>query len=466
MMDGRSFELKDELRQHQLRKIIFLVASLVVLIFFLLWGISVGSSVLSMRDVINTLLGKGDKVSEQIVYFIRMPRVLAAVATGAALSLSGAVIQTVIRNPLGSPFTLGLSAASAFGAAFAIVTLGALGGGVAPQFGELSQMPWVVTLSAFLFGLFCALLITGFARWRGATPEILVMAGIILTSLFQSGTSLLQYLSTDVELASVISWMFGDLAKATWNKVVIQVLVIFPSTVFFVFNAFNFNALNAGDEVARSLGVNVDRLRLLAVVVASLCAAVATAFFGIIAFVGLVVPHVTRWLVGYNDRIVLISSVILGGIFLLLADIISRSIIAPVVIPVGIVTSFVGAPFFLFLLAALIILSKEYKEVIWPSLLGIILLIIGIAGTLECFSPKAKKGGWLGFLSVWPLEKIFGFLVTQIIFWAAILAGIVIFWKLLSQALKEAGVIVEIEEKEEEEKESFIKKFFEDKEPD
>ncbi len=350
MMDGRSFELKDELRQHQLRKIIFLVASLVVLIFLLLWGISVGSSVLSMRDVINTLLGKGDKVSEQIVYFIRMPRVLAAVATGAALSLSGAVIQTVIRNPLGSPFTLGLSAASAFGAAFAIVTLGALGGGVAPQFGELSQMPWVVTLSAFLFGLFCALLITGFARWRGATPEILVMAGIILTSLFQSGTSLLQYLSTDVELASVISWMFGDLAKATWNKVVIQVLVIFPSTVFFVFNAFNFNALNAGDEVARSLGVNVDRLRLLAVVVASLCAAVATAFFGIIAFVGLVVPHVTRWLVGYNDRIVLISSVILGGIFLLLADIISRSIIAPVVIPVGIVTSFVGAPFFLFLL--------------------------------------------------------------------------------------------------------------------
>jgi iron complex transport system permease protein len=314
------------------------------------WGISVGSSDLSVVDVVKTLTGKGNNVSDQVVFYIRMPRVFAAVATGAALSVAGAVIQTVIRNPLGSPFTLGLSAASAFGAAFAIVVMGATGAGISSQFGGMSQMPWLITLSAFLFGLVCAFLITGFARWRGATPEILVMAGIILTSLFQSGTSLLQYLSTDVELASVISWMFGDMAKATWNKVIVQVLIIGPSIIFFVFNAFSFNALNAGDEVARSLGVNVDRLRLLAVMVASLCAAAATAFFGIIAFVGLVVPHVTRWLVGYNDRIVLITSVILGGIFLLLADVISRTIIAPVVIPVGIVTSFVGAPFFLFLL--------------------------------------------------------------------------------------------------------------------
>ncbi len=126
----------------------------------------------------------------------------------------------------------------------------------------------------------------------------------------------------------------------------------------------------------------------------------------------------------------------------------------------------IAVPFFLFLLAALIFLSKEYKEVIWPSVFGIVLLTIGIAGTLECFTPGAKRGGWLGFLSVWPLQKIFGFLVTQIIFWAAILAGAVIFWKLLSRVLKEAGVIIEIEEKEDEEKESFIKKFFEDKEPD
>ncbi|PRY93832.1 iron complex transport system permease protein [Marinilabilia salmonicolor] len=350
MKDGNGSETEELIRKQYVRRLTFMLSSLLVLLVLIFWGLSMGSSLLSFSDVVEVLTGSGSEVSRQVIFQIRFPRILAAIATGAALSVSGAVIQTVIRNPLGSPFTLGLSAASAFGAAFAIVVLGAAGAGFATGVGSLARMPWIITLSAFLFGLICALLITGFARWRGATPEILVMAGIILTSLFQSGTSLLQYISTDVELASVISWMFGDMAKATWDKVTIQFIVLLPAILFFVFNAFSFNALNAGDEVARSLGVNVDRLRLWAVVVASLCAAVATAFFGIIAFVGLVVPHVTRWLVGHNDRVVLISSVILGGVFLLLADIISRTIIAPVVIPVGIVTSFVGAPFFLFLI--------------------------------------------------------------------------------------------------------------------
>ncbi|MFO8000467.1 MAG: iron ABC transporter permease [Marinilabilia sp.] len=350
MTDGTSSEMNEQLRRHQLKQGFFLVLILLLLLFLALVGISKGSSGLSFIEVMNTLTGGGELVSQQVVFNIRLPRVLAAIVTGAALSVSGAAIQTVIRNPLGSPFTLGLSAASAFGAAFAIVVVGALGTQFSDAWDGVAEIPWLVTLSAFIFGMLCAFLIAGFARWRGATPEILVMAGIILTSLFQSGTSLLQYLSTDVELASVVSWMFGDMAKATWQKVSIQSMVVLPAVVFFVFNAFNFNALNAGDEVAKSLGVNVDRLRLLAVMVASLCAAVATAFFGIIAFVGLVVPHLTRWLVGHNDRIVLISSTLLGGAFLLLADIVSRTVVAPVVIPVGIVTSFVGAPFFLFLL--------------------------------------------------------------------------------------------------------------------
>ena len=340
----------EALQRSRLKHFLFLLFLVLLLLVFALWGISQGSSSLSFSEVLNTLSGQGSQVARQVVINIRLPRVLAAIVTGAALSVSGAVIQTVIRNPLGSPFTLGLSAASAFGAAFAIVVAGALGAQMSGVWSGISEIPWIVTLSAFVFGMLCALLIAGFARWRGATPEILVMAGIILTSLFQSGTSLLQYISTDVELASVVSWMFGDMAKADWNKVFIQGIVVVPAVLFFVLNAFNFNALNVGDDVARSLGVNVDRLRLVAVVVASLCAAVATAFFGIIAFVGLIVPHLTRWLVGHNDRVVLIGSTLLGGAFLLLADIVSRTIVAPIVIPVGIVTSFVGAPFFLFLL--------------------------------------------------------------------------------------------------------------------
>lgn len=350
MTDGKNNELGHALRRARLKQRLFPLLVVGLLFILALWGISMGSSGIPFPDVLKSLTGKGDVVVTQVVFNIRFPRVLAAILTGAALSVAGAVIQTVIRNPLGSPFTLGLSAASAFGAAFAIVIGGVLGTQISSEWTNISEFPWIVVLSAFIFGMLCALLIAGFAQWRGATPEILVMAGIILTSLFQSGTSLLQYLSTDVELASIISWMFGDMAKATWSKVIIQILVILPAVVFFVLNAFNFNALNAGDEVAKSLGVNVDRLRLIAVMVASLCAAVSTAFFGIIAFVGLVVPHLTRWMVGHNDRVVLIGSTLLGGAFLLLADIVSRTVVAPVVVPVGIVTSFVGAPFFLFLL--------------------------------------------------------------------------------------------------------------------
>lgn len=350
-MDGKNSELGQQLKNYRVRQFLLVTLAILLLLIISIWGIWEGSAQLSAEKLFKVLTGKGDAISNQVVFYIRMPRVMAAIATGAGLSISGAVIQTVIRNPLGSPFTLGLSAASAFGAALAIVVFGAIGANAGLEdSGVMFDVPWLVTLSAFLFGLLGAVLITGFARWRGATPEILVMAGIILTSLFQSGTSLLQYVSTDVELASVISWMFGDMAKASWPKVGVQFLVLIPAMAFFVYNSFNFNALSAGDDVAGSLGVNVNRLRLIAVMVASLCAAVATAFFGIIAFVGLIIPHVTRWLVGYNDRIVLITSAILGGVFLLMADILSRTVVAPVVIPVGIVTSFVGAPFFLFLL--------------------------------------------------------------------------------------------------------------------
>ena len=188
----------EALQRSRLKHFLFLLFLVLLLLVFALWGISQGSSSLSFSEVLNTLSGQGSQVARQVVINIRLPRVLAAIVTGAALSVSGAVIQTVIRNPLGSPFTLGLSAASAFGAAFAIVVAGALGAQMSGVWSGISEIPWIVTLSAFVFGMLCALLIAGFARWRGATPEILVMAGIILTSLFQSGTSLLQYISTDV----------------------------------------------------------------------------------------------------------------------------------------------------------------------------------------------------------------------------------------------------------------------------
>ncbi|TCO05409.1 FecCD family ABC transporter permease [Natronoflexus pectinivorans] len=325
-----------------------MATGLVALLLLSVAGLAIGSSNLTILNIPELLLGKGDDVSRQILFHIRWPRVLAAILSGVALSVSGAVIQTVIRNPLGSPYTLGLSAASMFGAALAIVLLGyAAQHGIAQS---LKNSPYLITLSAFIWGMACTFLITGFARWRGATPETLIMAGIILSALFGSATSLMQYISSDVELAAIVSWMFGDLGKATNQNTMFLLIVIIPSMAYFIYNTFNLSSLNAGDEVAASLGINVNRLRMITVLTASLCTAVTVAFFGVIAFVGLIIPHVTRRLVGFNETYVITGSAIFGALFLLASDIVARTIVAPVVIPVGIITSFIGAPFFLYLL--------------------------------------------------------------------------------------------------------------------
>ncbi len=336
--------LDNQLQKHNIKKILAILIALAVLVFLMISGAALGSSSLSIHEVVNTLFGKGTELSNQVVLNIRFPRVIAAVLGGLALSASGSAIQTVIRNPLGSPYTLGFSAAAAFGAALIIVIIGA------GTLTNVQHKPYIITISAFIFSMLCALLITGFARWKGTAPVTLVMAGIILTSLFSSATSLLQYVSSETELASIVSWMFGDLGKATWNKCMIQLLLTIPPYLFFIYNAWNYNALNAGDESASSLGIKVNKLRLFTVLLAALCASVTVAFYGIIAFVGLVVPHITRWLIGNNEQFVIFASGIIGAIFLLLSDIAARTIAAPIVIPVGIITSFIGAPFFLILL--------------------------------------------------------------------------------------------------------------------
>ena len=338
------------IRHYTSTRIIILVLGLVLLLALALAGITIGNSPLKLHDIVNTFLGKGTALSEQIIYQIRLPRLLAAIATGLALAVSGSAIQTVIRNPLGSPYTLGLSTAAAFGAAFAIVIIGAMTFKDTGFFSSLQQNPYILTLSAFVFSMICAGIIMGFARWHGATPVTLIMAGIILTSLFGSATSFLQYISDELELSMIISWMFGDLGKATWQKCLIQLAITLPAWIWFMLNSWNFNALNAGDEAATSLGVNTGRIRLFSIMAASVCTAVAVAFYGIIAFVGLVIPHITRWLLGNDEQYVILGSGILGGLFLLLSDIMARTLVAPIIIPVGILTSFVGAPFFLFLL--------------------------------------------------------------------------------------------------------------------
>jgi iron complex transport system permease protein len=326
---------------------LFLFLLLIVIVAFSLFS---GSADIGLRDLYKLIRGEGTAVSRQIIYKIRLPRITGAFLAGTALSVSGAVIQSILRNPLASPFTLGISGASAFGAAFAIIVLGAGSSYSGSNDMAVISNPYLVTVSAFLWSLCSVAIILLLSRYRGATPEIIILSGIIISSLFGAGISAMQYFSDNVQLASIVFWTFGDIGRASWNNCLIIAVVLIPALIFFMSQSWNYKSLQSGDEYAKSLGVNVSGVRLTGLVAASLTTAVVVSFYGIIAFVGLVVPHIVRRIIGGDEQFLIPASSICGGIFLLLSDTLARTIISPVILPVGILTSFVGAPLFLFLL--------------------------------------------------------------------------------------------------------------------
>lgn len=332
------------------RKRIFLFVTAVLLVFFAIVGISFGAADLDPERIFAIFFNEGDGLTWQIIWNIRLPRVLSAILAGMALSVAGAAMQSILRNPLGSPFTLGISNAAAFGAAVAVVLFGAGTMHSSTSDAVLINNPYLITICAFLSSLAATLIILIVARIRGASPETMILTGIMTGSLFMAGTTALQFIADDIEIAAIVFWSFGDLGRAGWREFWVMVAVVIPSLVFFIYNRWNYNSLDAGDETAQSLGVNVQRVRISGMLVATLSTAIAVSFFGIIAFVGLVVPHIVRFVIGSDERYLIPSAALFGGLFLLISDTIARTIISPIVLPVGILTSFIGAPLFLILL--------------------------------------------------------------------------------------------------------------------
>ncbi len=331
-------------------KILFLVLLILALVVMIFVALTVGSTTIGASKLIDVFRGNTQPQIYQVIYNIRMPRIAGAILAGTALSLSGAVIQSLLRNPLASPYTLGISGASAFGAAFAIIVLGA--GSSYADSGDLANInnPYILTISAFLWSLVGVTVILLLSHFKGAGPEIIILAGIIISSLFGAGISAMQYFADNVQLASIVFWTFGDMGRASWNNVTIIALILTPVILYFFYHRWNYKTLQSGDEYAKSLGVKVGRVRLTGMVIASLATAVAVSFYGVIAFVGLVVPHIVRRIIGNDEQFLIPASALFGGLFLLASDTLARTIIAPVVLPIGILTSFLGAPLFLFLL--------------------------------------------------------------------------------------------------------------------
>jgi iron complex transport system permease protein len=342
-------EILREYEEFTDRKVLFGGLSAAALLALFLYAIAAGPVHIPVLDVIAILAGGGSGTHRTIIWQIRLPQALAAVVAGAGLSVAGAAMQNVLRNPLGSPFTLGISQAAAFGAAFAIVFLGVGTTARGDDYTVLINNPYVITTSAFLWSLVSTAVILALVRYKRATPETMILTGVAMGSLFTASLSLVQYFARDVEVAAIVFWTFGDVARATWSDLAVMTAATVVGSVYFVKNSWNYNALNSGDETAQSLGVNVARLRIGGMLVASLVTAFIISFVGIIGFVGLVVPHIVRKAIGGDERFLMPVSCVVGAALLLASDTVARLVIAPVVLPVGILTSFVGAPMFIYL---------------------------------------------------------------------------------------------------------------------
>ncbi|AKB41563.1 MULTISPECIES: FecCD family ABC transporter permease [Methanosarcina] len=333
------------------RKFFWIMGGLLLLFIMLIYSISVGAVTIPPYEVLQTLMGQSVSTKwDSIIWNIRLPQALAAIVAGAGLSVAGVVMQSILRNPLGSPFTLGISNAGAFGAAVSVIILGTGKMQSTAADAVIINNPYMTTIVAFIFCLLATGIILLISRIRAASPEVMVLAGVALSSLFTAGTMFLQYFADDTQLAAVVFWTFGDVGRANWLELKIMAVVVLLSTLFFMINRWDYNAIDAGDETAKGLGVNVERVRMVGMIVAALVSAVIVSFLGVIGFVGLICPHMVRRLIGDDQRYLIPGSTLLGGILLLASDTAARIIISPYVLPVSILTAFMGAPTFIYLL--------------------------------------------------------------------------------------------------------------------
>ncbi len=316
-----------------------------------LLSLSIGSYKLTTGEILTTLLsGSDDSLINHLLWNIRLPRTVAALLAGAGLALAGAVMQNLLRNPLAAPSTLGVSQGAAFGAACAIILLGTGQTFTTGNEGVLLTSRNATALAAFGGALFSVAVILAIATFRQLAAEAMILAGVAVGAFLSACTMLLQYFASDLQVAATLFWTFGDLGKAGWPENRLMALLLLVTLVAVLAWGWSLTALQWGDDTARSLGVAAGRLRLMGMVLTCLLVSVITAFLGIIAFIGLMAPHLMRPLIGTDQRYLLPASALCGALLLLLADIVSRTVLAPVIIPVGIITSFTGAPLFLVLL--------------------------------------------------------------------------------------------------------------------
>jgi len=312
-------------------------------------SLSMGSYKVSMKDIYFLLLGKlDDPYVKKVLLDMRFKKVLTALVVGGVLGVSGAAMQSVLRNPLASPFTLGIQHAAALGAALALM---ALYGGTIERFSIKLHNPFLVAGMAFLAAFLQTVFILGLSRMVGLSVYAIVLVSIGLAFLTQALLSLLQYIFlNEIVVAAILFWTFGDTGRVGWAEVGIIGLVALVLLGFLLCFAVDLDLISVSDEVAHSSGVKVERCRFLVLLFCALGTAIVVCFVGIIGFVGVVAGQMARLMFGWTNRRIIPFSALIGGLLLAFSDLLGRTILSPTVIPVGIMTSIIGAPFLIYLL--------------------------------------------------------------------------------------------------------------------
>lgn len=330
------------------RRVAVFTGLTVLLIAGTIASVTVGQLEVSVREVLGTALHvvgvdtgwrPDESIIERSLTFIRFPRVVMSLLVGAALAISGVVMQAIFGNPLAEPGVVGVSAGAALGAAVAIATGISVAGG------------WSVAALAFVGGMVATIFVYATARNQGRTEVVtLLLTGIAVNAFAGAGLALVLFAGDSSAREQIVFWQLGSMNGSRWSQVVVVFAVALPATILAIFLARQYDLLSLGERTAKHLGSRVERLRIVSIVVVTLLAAVAVAFAGIIAFVGLVVPHLIRMLIGPAHRALLIASALGGGALLVWADLVARTIVSGADLPIGMLTSLIGGPFFFYLI--------------------------------------------------------------------------------------------------------------------
>lgn len=346
----KTLSVSEQYNVAKAKKIAIILMLLALVFLFFVVSVFVGSGTLSFKEVFLAIFNKGSETARLIVRRIRFPRVIAALIAGGGLAVSGLVMQTVLKNPLASPTTLGVSNAAVFGANFAIIVVGA--GAFHSTHGSWLSIsnPYLVSTFSFLSAIIAAGSILLLARLKNLNASAIVLAGVAVSAIFQAGTTLIQYFASDTQVASAVYWTFGDLGRASYKTDLIMFIVVAVSTLFFFLKRWDFSAMSGGLAYAKTLGVNTRFMTIMSLLLASLITSVTVSFLGIIGFVGLTAPQFMKRIVGDDYRYLLPSSFLAGALLLLISDILGRLPIFGTSVPVGVVTSLIGGPVFLAIL--------------------------------------------------------------------------------------------------------------------